>query len=148
MRERFIRFMQGRYGIDSFGKFLLYFSLLLLFVCSVFKIGALYILGLATLVYAYFRVFSRNFFKRTRENTRYLGIKSRVTGFFKNTFTKNGSTKDGYSSRCNSYSGNNDAAAYKIFKCPRCSQKLRVPRGKGKISITCRRCGHEFIKRS
>ncbi|MCR5726512.1 MAG: hypothetical protein K6G24_03500 [Lachnospiraceae bacterium] len=41
-----------------------------------------------------------------------------------------------------------DKVTYRIFDCPMCSQKLRVPKGKGKIEITCRRCGHVFIRRS
>ena len=59
---------------------------------------------------------------------------------------------DGYVSdiktRCNSFSGQCYDIRYKIYKCPKCRQKLRVPRGKGKIRISCRRCQYEFIRKT
>lgn len=48
----------------------------------------------------------------------------------------------------NSKSTLNNAMQYKVFKCPSCSQKLRVPRKKGKLTITCRKCGNEFKGKS
>ncbi len=50
--------------------------------------------------------------------------------------------------RCNSFSGLCYDINYKIYKCPKCRQKLRVPRGKGKIRISCRRCQYEFIRKT
>lgn len=37
---------------------------------------------------------------------------------------------------------------HRYFSCPRCRQTVRVPRGKGKISITCPKCKEKFTKRS
>ena len=34
------------------------------------------------------------------------------------------------------------------YRCPQCRQKLRVPRGRGRIQISCPRCGTQFIKKS
>ena len=72
MKEKLIRFMQGRYGVDQFSKFLLVLGLIAVVVSSVFvdNIAGLvfYILGWALVIYCYFRVFSRNIQKRYAEN--------------------------------------------------------------------------------
>lgn len=148
-REKFARFMYGRYGargFDQFGKFLLYASLIIMLLGS-FIVRILYFIGLALFIYQYFRIFSKNIYRREYENETYLRAKNKVYMFFAKIFNR--SSKDGrFSSRCNSYSGNTYTVTYKIFKCPKCRQKLRVPRGKGRIQISCRRCGNEFIKRT
>lgn len=130
MREKFIRFMQGRNGLDNFSRFLLYFGIVLMLVTMFIRIPIIYYLALAIVVYGYFRVFSRNYARRAAENRWYLGIKQRIANFFK------GGKNNSYTQQ------------YKIFKCPGCKQKLRVPRGKGRIQISCSRCKREFIKRS
>lgn len=146
MREKFIRFMQGRYGLDSLGKFLIYGALIVMLIGSFIRLGIITFIAIGMIVWGYYRIFSRNTYKRSMENQKYLTIKNKVTGFFKRLFKSNNSNN--YRSNYNSYSGNVYEQQYKIFKCPQCKQKLRVPRGKGKIQIHCRRCGHEFIKRS
>lgn len=143
-RERFARFMYGRYGMDNFGKFIFYFALGMMIVNIFIKTSVLYFISLALLIYGYFRCFSRNTYKRSYENDSYMRISNRVRAFFNKHFGNRGS----YSSKCNSYSGNAYTVEYKIFKCPKCKQKLRVPKGKGKIMISCRKCGNEFVKRS
>lgn len=148
-REKIARFMYGRYGaggLDNFGRFLLYGSLILLIIGR-FITPVLYWIGIAALIYGYFRIFSRNVYKRSYENDKYLKVKGKICGFFSKLFGKNGK-RERFTSRCNSYSGKTYDLAYKIFKCPKCKQKLRVPRGKGRIQISCRRCGNEFIKRT
>lgn len=141
MRERFSRFMYGRYGVDHFGRFLLYFALIVMLINLFVEKLALFVIATALLVFGYFRIFSRNIYKRSYENDRYLALKNKFLGLFR----KSGGNNT-YSSRCNSYYGSNAAAEYRIFKCPRCKQKLRVPRGKGRISISCKKCNYEFIK--
>lgn len=37
-----------------------------------------------------------------------------------------------------------DLRNYKYFTCPNCKLKLRVPRGKKEIVITCNRCKTQF----
>lgn len=148
-RERFARFMYGRYGsrrLDQFSRFLMYTSLIALIIGG-FTFRLLYLIGLVLLVYMYFRLFSRNVYKREYENDKYLQIKNKIKAFFCRVF-KRSNNGGHFSSRCNSYSGNTYTVTYKIFKCPRCRQKLRVPRGKGRIQISCKRCGNEFIKRT
>ncbi len=133
LRESFARFMYGRYGADHFGKFLICFSLGAMLINLFAGSSFLYWLSLIVLGYAYFRMFSKNTNKRYRENIKYLELKNRVVGWFKG---KNFGTS------------RNQDPTKKIFKCPGCRQKVRVPKGKGTILITCPKCGRQFQKRT
>lgn len=125
------RFMIGRYGVDQFNRFLLGLSVVLLLLSSLFGRGFLYFASIIVLTFSYFRIFSKNFSQRTKENNTYLYYKDKLVRFFKRG-------KNNTSQRIN----------YHIYKCPKCKQKIRIPRGKGKIMITCPKCGTEFMKRS
>ena len=133
LRESFARFMVGRYGMDYLGRVLVYFSLALMIISLFFPNSIIYWLALAVRIYAYFRMFSRNTNKRYRENLKYIELKNRVVGFFKGK---------GFGSRAN------QDPTKKIFKCPGCKQKVRVPKGKGTILITCPKCKAQFQKRT
>ena len=76
-------FMVGRYGMDHFGRFLVYFSLVLMIISLFFPKSVVYWLALAVLGYSYFRMFSRNTNSRYRENLKYLECKNRVIGFWR-----------------------------------------------------------------
>lgn len=130
-RERMQRFMYGRYGMDAFGKFLSWTSVILLLLSMIVKVDALYFLALAVLVYCYFRMFSRNVQKRYQENCTYYRYTNKIRNFFQ---------------RQKSYA--QQRKTHHIYRCPQCKQKIRVPRGKGRIAIRCRTCGTEFIKKS
>lgn len=132
MKEKFIRFMQGRYGTDAFSKFLLLVTILL-FVLSLFikAHNIFYILGLMLLGYCYFRMFSRNISKRYQENMLYLKYQNKVMGKLKRFKSESAQRK-----------------THHIYRCPQCRQKIRVPRGRGKIAIRCPKCNIEFIKKS
>lgn len=121
-------FMTGRYGTDKLNMALLVAALVLCFVPTVLTLLGLFIpllnlllaLGSYALTgYAIFRCLSRNTYKRYEENRRYLRLVERL--------------KD---------------RQHKYFDCPRCRQPVRVPRGKGKISITCPKCKEKFIRKS
>ena len=88
-------------------------------------------IALALLIYEYYRILSRDFAKRRRENDRYLQIRYNRGAFFEDMRRKR-----------------EDAKTHCIYRCPRCRQKVRVPRGRGRISIRCPKCGEEFIKKS
>ncbi len=130
MKEKLQRFMWGRYGNDRFNQFLMIVALGCL-ALSFFGLRIFYVLALALLVYAYYRMFSRDMSKRSAENQWYLKKEMKVRGFIAGKKKAFAQRKD-----------------YRIFKCPKCGQKLRVPRGKGKIAIRCRKCGEEFIRKS
>ena len=131
MKEKFYRFMAGRYGNDQFSRFLSYVSLALIVLNLFFKSSILWLLAVAALAYCYFRMFSRNMEKRRAENRRYLQIKYKFTNGFRNWRDRQKQRKD-----------------YCFFRCPGCKAMLRVPRGKGKIRVTCRKCGNAFERRT
>ena len=130
--------MQGRYGGDQFSRFLSY-ALLALIVLNLFlRIRILGLLAWAVLIYMYFRIFSKNIPGRRAENQKYLQIKDRVLGLLGRSGGSGRSFKEEAEYR----------KTYKIFKCPSCGQKIRIPRGKGQIMITCPKCRTQFEKRS
>ena len=130
MKEKLQRFMWGRYGNDRFNQFLMIVALVCL-ALSFFGLRFFYVLAVGILIYAYYRMFSRNLSKRSAENQWYLCREMKVRGWF-------GRKKKEFAQRKD----------YRIYKCPKCGQKLRVPRGRGKIAIHCRKCGEEFVRRS
>lgn len=130
LRDRFQQFMTGRYGTDEFSRFLLIVALIFM-VLSMFLNGPFYLLAMVLLIYCYFRMFSRNTYKRYAENEKYLEIKNNITGVFQREKDHASQRKD-----------------YRFFKCPNCKQKVRVPKGKGKIKIHCPKCHTDFIKKS
>ena len=121
------RLMAGRYGTDKLNLALLVTALLLCLapiVLSLFFYIPLLNLVLTVLSYALmgiaiFRIFSRNKYRRYEENRRYLRLLERL--------------KD---------------RTHRYYSCPRCHQDVRVPRGKGKIAITCPKCREKFIRKT
>ena len=91
-------------------------------------------------------MFSRHIQARYNENTRYLMAKEKVLNFFRG---RKKSSDSGYAGGSQTSHGTyRSDAEHRIFRCPNCDQRVRVPRGKGKIEITCPKCGHHFTKRS
>jgi ribosomal protein L37AE/L43A len=131
MKDKFQRFMTGRYGVDELGKYSLYLTIALLiiglFVRSRFLNGITFILVLVL----YFRMFSKNYAQRRKENEIFLKYKTQAVRFF---------NKEKQMTQ--------DRVKFHIYTCPSCGQKIRIPRGKGKIAITCPKCKTEFIKKS
>lgn len=130
MKEKLQRFMWGRYGTDRFNQFLMASAIVCLLV-SLLAGGVFYLFATVVMVYAYFRMFSRNVAQRSQENQWYLKQEMKVRSFFLKKKKELLQRKD-----------------YHIYRCPKCRQKIRVPRGKGRIAISCRKCGNEFIKKS
>ena len=133
-REKFAAFMAGRYGADQFGRCLSGAALVLLIV-NLFVRGVvgqiLYFLVLAVLVYNIFRMFSKNTAARYKENVAYLKVKNRVVGWYANLRRRIRESK-----------------THRFYKCPTCKTTVRVPKGKGKIRITCPKCGASFVRKS
>lgn len=130
MRERLQRFMWGRYGTDRLNQILMIFAFICLLI-SFFGGGVFYFLATVLLGYSYFRMFSRNVNKRALENQKYLRAEMKVRGFFARKKKELAQRKD-----------------FRIYKCPGCGQKIRVPKGRGRIAISCRKCGNEFIRKT
>ena len=123
MREKFIKFMEGRYGVDAFAKFTMGFAFVAI-ILSMFirnRVGAACdTLGLLAILYTYYRMLSRNIQKR-------YGIRQ----WF-----------------CREKNLMQQRKEYHIYSCPNCKQKIRIPKGKGRIEIDCPKCHEKFIKKS
>ena len=118
--ERFRIFMYGRYGTDKLNFLLLTVGLILSVLSSFVPVLSFLVLfSYALMIWCIFRMFSRNIAARQREAAAY----TRLTKFF--------------TDRQNRY-----------YACPSCGQNVRVPRGKGRISIKCPRCGQRFEKKT
>ena len=142
MRNRFEDFMYGRYGNDQFNQFLSVIALAVLVVNLFVKIPFLWMGALALLIWTYFRMLSRNTSRRYAENERFLSVISRF---------RRGGSSGGYAggrSAAERRAEREQRKIYRYFVCPHCSQKVRVPRGKGKIEIICPKCRTSFIKRT
>ena len=131
MREKLRQFMIGRYGTDGLNQFLSIASLVLLLIAIISRVNLFTYLGAALLIFCYYRTFSRNISKRTEENYKFYTLKDRVDNKFKGW-------KEQWANR----------KVYHYYRCPQCRQKLRVPRGRGRIQISCPRCATQFIKKS
>ena len=123
--------MQGRYGVDSLSRFLSVILLIIIVIGMFVRIPLSGLISLALLVILYWRMFSRDIPKRYAENQKFLQLRDKFLGNFSNFGSNMSQLKD-----------------YHIYKCPRCNQKIRIPRGKGHIMVRCPRCGYEFHKKS
>ncbi len=123
------KFMYGRYGTDQLSMTLIVISLILSLLAPVFKLPSSIFLVL--LFIAYFRVFSKNINKRYRENQKFLETFKPITSRFNKLKRRMKSRKN-----------------YKYFRCRNCKQEIRVPKGKGKIRVTCPNCGEKTIKKT
>lgn len=136
MKEKFMKFMQGRYGVDGFARFTMGAALVCVFVSVFFQkgsmIGALLnTLGLAAIIYTYFRILSRNISRRYAENQKYLSMTSKL----RQSFNREKSMMQ-------------QRKTHHIYTCPGCGQKIRIPRGSGKkVEIDCPKCHTKFIKK-
>ena len=133
-RQRMAVFMSGRNGNDPFNLFLLIVDVAILLLATLFSRrlgGLLYPLLLVLLGYIYFRMLSRNLAKRRNENEAYLRLRARFSSRFRVLKERWVQRRD-----------------YKFFTCPSCKAVMRVPRGRGKIKIVCRKCGSSFTGKS
>lgn len=125
------RLMQGRYGVDPLSFALLILSILFLALAGILDVPYISIGALILLILCYLRMFSKNFARRRAENEVFMRFWRPVGAWFrrqKNRFR--------------------DRKTHRYFTCPHCKQSLRVPKGKGKISITCPKCRQEFVRKT
>jgi LSD1 subclass zinc finger protein len=132
IKERLYRFMYGRYGGDSLSKFTLIVYIIIaivqLFVDQPYLSFFLWLINVALMIWSFFRMFSKNIYKRQAENAVYLGIKRKITQYFKYLSNKWKFRK---------------THVYK--KCTSCKTKLRLPKKKGEHNVKCPKCSNSFL---
>ncbi len=136
-----MKFLQGIYGIDLL-------SLILLLVASLFNLSRYTsFIGLALVIISLLRIFSRNLNKRRAENNSLINFLNKPLSKLGLRIPYNSQPID-FTSFSYLYqvikNKFNEKKNYKITSCPKCGQKLRLPRKKGKIVVTCKRCLHKF----
>lgn len=129
--DKIKKFMYGRNGGDQLSIALLIVSVLITFVGRLSKLQWVIMLSYIPLALSMFRVFSKDVSKRRMENYKFAMLLSPLYSRFKNTQKRL-----------------KDSKTHKHYKCPNCNQQLRVPKGKGKIVVTCSKCGTKFEKRT
>jgi len=125
------RFMYGRNGVDELTILVLAVGVIALFLASILRAPLLQLLYYAGLVYALYRTLSRDLVRRRKENLFFLQKTKGVASWFRIRMRIIKERK-----------------THRHFKCPKCKQMLRVPVGKGKITITCSKCGEKFSRRT
>ena len=126
-RERLYFFMIGRNGADALSRALLMLYLVVFVINLFLRSHIVYFLGYAIVLYSLFRMFSRNLPARRKENAWYLRVEGHVKSFFKLQKNKW-----------------RDRKTHAYRKCPDCHSVLRLPRQKGKHTVSCPRCHHRF----
>lgn len=125
------KLMIGRYGVDQLSMLLLIISIILSILSRFIDSGIIPVIFMVTAIIAYFRIFSKNISKRYQENNEFLKFWNPIKSKFNKRIKRLKNTKD-----------------YRHFKCPNCDQTLRVPRGKGKVAVTCPKCKTGIIKKT
>ena len=118
------KFMMGRNGRDELETAVFYCSIFVYLLGGLFRLGLLQIFAWFGLLYSLFRVISKDVCKRREENRKFLQrlefLKLRISM----------------------------RKTHKIYRCKGCNRKIRVPKGKGRIEITCPMCGRKMIRRT
>ena len=123
--------MEGRTGVDHFSIGLLFLSIILAFIGQLLGWKWVIILASIPLVYCYYRMLSKNKIKRHQENILFLRYWYPIQTKIMNKYRQFKARRQ-----------------YRYYKCKECGQELRVPKGKGKIEITCPKCRQTFIKKT
>lgn len=124
------KFFYGRNGFDDLAKLFIILSIIVFFIYGFWPKeqmlvkSILSLISYALMIYAYFRIFSKKIYKRVQENKKYLGFVNINKAKWKHRKT------------------------HKFYRCPNCRTWLRVPKGRGKITITCVKCSSKIDKKT
>ena len=127
----FKRFMTGRYGVDQLSWALMFLSIFISILSRFANSKILAMLYIIPLAMVFYRMFSKNIAKRYQENMMFLNKWNPIKRKINRRIQRIKDRKD-----------------YKYYKCSNCKQTLRVPKGKGKIAITCPKCKTVMIKKT
>lgn len=130
MNSKFRQFMYGRYGNDQLNLGLVIFGCAVTLIMSFFDIYALRLIGTVPYILALLRALSKNISKRRQENEKFMSFTAPLRKSLTEKITQS-KDKD-----------------HRYYKCPSCRKVLRVPRGRGRIKISCPHCSKEFIKKT
>lgn len=131
MKEKLVRFMQTRYGMDNLSNFLVWTGLGIFIVNLFLNNFIISIIASILILICYFRALSKNYARCSAQNEWYLSHTEGIRSFFRKYKTRWKMRK-----------------THHIYQCKKCGQDIRIPKGKGKIMITCPKCHNEFMKRS
>ena len=131
IRAGFARFMAGRYGADQLNFALLIVALVGSLIGSLTGLGIVTIAADALLIVMFYRMLSKDRYRRAHENQVYLEKTYKVRTAAAQWLNRVKNSKQ-----------------YCYFVCPKCKKRLRVPRGVGKVTITCKDCGTKFDKKA
>lgn len=129
--KRVLFYMDGRYGMDEFSRVLMVTGLLLSALSNIIGGRILAGMGVAALAFGALRPLSKEIDNRQKEYRWYITIKQKITTTYNKLKNKQIQSK-----------------TFKVYKCPECKQKVRVPKGRKKIRITCPACQHKFVKKT
>ncbi len=130
IRSWMLRFMAGRYGGDQLNVLLMALYVIFYIVYLFTRLIAFELLALILIIVSLYRSLSRNLERRRAENARFLQIVRPIAR------------------RWNTFHTRTHDREHRYFKCPNCGQQMRVPRGKGRITVHCRSCGAVFEEKS
>lgn len=137
LKEKLMRFLYGRYGVDTLGYVIVIVSMAMslsstfIGLFSNIASGIVWALSYILLAWAIFRMLSRNIYARRRENEKFMSLWRPVKKWFKLQYNRI-----------------KDMRTHKYFSCPKCKNNLRVPKGRGEITITCPVCKTKFDRRT
>ncbi len=131
LMAKFQQFMVGRYGSDQFTLFLTISGFVLSILSNFKHLGFLYLISVALIFYAVFRAFSKNYEKRRRELNWYLRWSERPKAYIKLLMNQI-----------------RDRKTHRYYRCKSCKTVMRVPKGRGKIEITCPKCRMKVVKKT
>ncbi len=130
IRSWMMRFMAGRYGGDQLNILLIAFYVILYVVYLFTRMVIFELLALILIIMSLYRSLSRDLDRRRGENARFLQVVRPIAR------------------RWNTFRSRTHDREHRYFKCPNCGQQMRVPRGKGRITVHCRSCGAVFEEKS
>lgn len=131
IRASMARFMAGRYGTDQLNMAMLGVAIAGSLIGAVSGLGILTLMADALLIVMFIRMFSKDRYRRAHENQVYLEKTCAVRRAVNEWMNRVKNSKK-----------------YRYFVCPKCKKRLRVPRGVGKVTITCKDCGTKFDKKA
>ena len=131
IRAGFARFMSGRTGVDQLSYAMVIAALVMTIIGGIAGLGLLTLMADALMIVMFVRMLSKDRYRRAHENQVYLektqNVRRAVTEWMNRV---------------------KNSKKYRYFTCPKCKSRLRVPRGVGSVTITCKSCGNKFDKKA